>query len=129
MKKFVWIGVLGVLVVLACLVVLRHDSKKTQAVGPLPVGTLATRDHLVSIYSDGGNQTYYSVTSRNGEILGEMLDESALQSEFPDLHKQMKTGIAGQDDDTIIWSELDLPTEMGLPQIRRKGIPFDRVLR
>ncbi|MDF1754634.1 MAG: hypothetical protein P1U89_17755 [Verrucomicrobiales bacterium] len=70
------------------------------------VGRLVSREHIISIFTNG-NQNLYSVSTRDGKLLESLLDESALEKEFPNVYRDLKTGIAG---DNEIWAGLDLDT-------------------
>ena len=77
------------------------EQTEIDASDAVVVGSFATHDKVISVYTKQG-QNLYSVASTKGETLSELLDESAFEREFPELHAQFKTGIAE------IWAGLDL---------------------
>lgn len=68
------------------------------------VGTLKTRDYLISIVASAKGPLY-SVSSHNGKVLEENLDEFELSSAYPELAKMIQRGFAA--DDASLAPELE----------------------
>jgi hypothetical protein len=57
---------------------------------------LETRGEVVAVMS-GYKGTIYTVTAKDGEILGEELSEQELQAELPEIYRLVKTSYTGEE--------------------------------
>ncbi len=64
---------------------------------------LETRNEVVSIMS-GYEGPFYTVTTREGKILGKDLSERELQVKLPNIYHFVKTSYAGDDKCSVIWA-------------------------
>jgi hypothetical protein len=64
---------------------------------------LETRNEVVSIMS-GYEGPVYTVTTKDGRILGEHLSEHELQVELPNIYHFLKTSYADGEKGSVIWA-------------------------
>jgi len=64
---------------------------------------LETRNEVVSIIS-GYQGPVYTVTTRDGRILGKQLSEQELQVKLPDIYHFLKTSYADGEKGSAIWA-------------------------
>ena len=70
----------------------------------LPViGSLETRNDVVSIMS-GYQGPVYTVTTKEGRILGKQLSEQELQVKLPNIYHFLKTSYANDEKGSAIWA-------------------------
>ncbi|MFB0551959.1 MAG: hypothetical protein ACETWQ_01490 [Phycisphaerae bacterium] len=65
--------------------------------------SLETRNEVVSIMS-GYEGPVYTVTTRDGRILGKQLSEQELQVKLPDIYHFVKTSYADGEKGSAIWA-------------------------
>ncbi len=65
--------------------------------------SLETRNEVVSIMS-GYEGSVYTVTTRDGRILGEHLSEQELQVKLPNIYHFLKTSYADDEKGSVIWA-------------------------
>lgn len=65
--------------------------------------SLETRNEVVSIMS-GYEGPVYTVTTRDGEILGEQLSGQELQVKLPNIYHFLKTSYADGEKGSMIWA-------------------------
>ncbi|HUU19307.1 MAG TPA: hypothetical protein VMW72_19305 [Sedimentisphaerales bacterium] len=65
--------------------------------------SLETRNEVVSIMS-GYERPVYTVTTRDGRILGKQLSEQELQVKLPNIYHFLKTSYADDDKGSVIWA-------------------------
>jgi hypothetical protein len=60
------------------------------------IGHMERRDTIVTIHAakDGPR---YTVRAKDGSLIVERLTEKELQAKLPDVHRDIKTGVAGND--------------------------------
>ena len=72
--------------------------------GKLPVIVyLETRNEVVSIMS-GYEGPFYTVTTKDGRILGKYLSEQELQVKLPNIYHFLKTSYADDEKGRAIWA-------------------------
>ncbi len=64
---------------------------------------LETRNEVVSIMS-GYQGAVYTVTTKDGRILGKHLTEQELQVKLPNIYHFLKTSYAGEEKGRVIWA-------------------------
>ncbi len=64
---------------------------------------LEMRNEVVSIMS-GFEGPFYTVTTRDGRILGEHLSEQELQVKLPNIYHFLKTSYADDEKGSVIWA-------------------------
>ena len=64
---------------------------------------LKTRNEVVTVMS-GYEGTIYTVTTKDGETLGEELSEQQLQVKLPDIYHLVKTSYADVEKCSAIWA-------------------------
>lgn len=64
---------------------------------------LKMRNEVVSIMS-GYEGPVYTVTTKNGKILGKQLTEQELQVKLPDIYHFLKTSYADDEKCSVIWA-------------------------
>jgi hypothetical protein len=60
------------------------------------IGYLHTRDKIITIVR-GPNGTVYTIKTKSGKTLATKARERDLQAKFPDVYRQVKDGLAGND--------------------------------
>ncbi len=69
-----------------------HDKEKKDNV----IGYLHTRDRIVTIVR-GPNGIVYTIKTKTGKTLATKIREKDLQAKYPDVYRQVKDGLAGND--------------------------------
>ena len=64
---------------------------------------LETRNEVVSIMS-GYEGLVYTVTTKNGRILGQDLSEQELQAKLPNIYHFLKTSYADDERSGVVWA-------------------------
>lgn len=72
----------------------KKDSK-IQAQGVV-IGYIESRDRIVTI-ARGPKGSVYTVKSKDGKVLDAKLSDKEFETKYPDIHKQIKEGLAGND--------------------------------
>ena len=80
----------------------RVQTENTESKLPVIV-YLETRNEVVNIMS-GYEGPVYTVTTRDGRILGKYLSEQALQVKLPNIYHFLKTSYADDDKGSAIWA-------------------------
>ena len=65
--------------------------------------SLETRNEVVSIMS-GYEEPIYTVTTKEGSILGKQLSEQELQVKLPNIYHFVKTSYADDEKGRVIWA-------------------------
>jgi len=65
--------------------------------------SLETRNEVVSIMS-GYEEPIYTVTTKEGSILGKQLSEQELQVKLPNIYHFVKTSYADDEKGSVIWA-------------------------
>jgi hypothetical protein len=64
---------------------------------------LEMRNEVVTVMS-GYEGPAYTVTAKDGRILGEYLSEQELRARLPDIHRFLKTSYAENDKASVVWA-------------------------
>jgi hypothetical protein len=64
---------------------------------------LEMRNEVVTVMS-GYEGPAYTVTAKDGRILGEHLSEQELRAELPDIHRFLKTSYAENEKTSVAWA-------------------------
>ena len=67
---------------------------------------LAMRDHLVTI-SASPDGPRYSIRDRSGNLLSADLTDRELLASYPQLHRRINSGYAGEDSGSFVWAGRD----------------------
>jgi hypothetical protein len=60
------------------------------------IGHLERREVKITIYT-GNNGPLYSIMNKDGAVLADKINDQQLQAKYPELYRDLKTGIAGND--------------------------------
>jgi hypothetical protein len=64
---------------------------------------IKTRNKIVTIFS-GQTEPLYSVTTKDGTILGQYLSDEELRENLPDIYRLLKSSYTGDMDNIVIWA-------------------------
>ena len=68
-----------------------------QSADDMPViGHLEKRGQVITIYA-GEKGPLYTVKTKEGKIIAEKIDDTQLQARLPDLYRDLKSAVAGND--------------------------------
>ena len=97
---FCWLILIG----MGC----EDESVRVQTEDPeneLPVIIhLEKRNEVVTIIS-GHDELLYTVSTKDGRVLGEHLTEQELRAKLPDIYNSLKRSYAGSDNRDVFWGD------------------------
>ena len=60
------------------------------------IGYLEKHGQVIAIYA-GDEGPLYTIKTKDGEVIAEKIDEKQLQAKHPDLYRDLKSAVAGND--------------------------------